>query len=246
MVAAVPCAMADRVVVAEHPRRRRADVPDRLGGVVDHAAHALGVPRCLQGVEVERTVQLVRAEVTGQTFRRRDPCLGDERAGAAGAVGVLVGDLTPASMDVVHLIAVPMRMAWVLVGRLTRDARVVHVGQGVVLGHRVGDVDAEAVDAAVEPEAQDRVELLDNLCVIPVPIRLADVEQVEIPLTVVDAFPGRPSERGGPAIGRLRAGWTVGAFTEPEQVPLGRPRGPRRAPPGTRGAPRNSGWGRGR
>ena len=170
--------MADRVVVAEYPGRRCADGPDRLRGVVDHLAQALGVPGRLEGVEVERAVQFVGADVAGQPLGRRDPRLGDERPGAARAVDILVGDATPSSVDVVDLVAIPMGMPRILVGRLPWDALVVDVGQRVVFGHRVGDVDAEAVDPSVEPELEDRVELGEHVGMLPVPIRLADVEEV--------------------------------------------------------------------
>src|SRR4051794_20423836 len=48
----------------------------------------------------------------------------------------------------------------------------------------VGDIDAETIDIAIEPEAQDVEELRTNLLVVPVEIGLPGVEQVEVPLTV--------------------------------------------------------------
>ena len=58
----------------------------------------------------------------------------------------------------------------------------VEVGQARCLGHRVGDVDPKPVDTTIEPEPQDRIELLGYGRVIPVPVRLLWSEQVQVPL----------------------------------------------------------------
>ena len=73
------------------------------------------------------------------------------------------------------------------------------------------DVDAEAVDAAVEPEAQDRLELVADLGVAPVEVGLGGVEEVEVPLAVrrrrVQAGPPKIETQlfGGSAPSRPRA-----------------------------------------
>ena len=84
------------------------------------------------------------------------------------------------------------------------------VGQPVGLDHAVGDVDPEAVDAAVEPEAQDAAELLAHLLVRPVEVGLRAVEEVQVPLAgravgLDDARPGRAAEDGLPVVRRLVA-----------------------------------------
>jgi hypothetical protein len=107
-----------------------------------------------------------------------------------------------------------------------------HVRQRRVLGHRVGDVDPEPVDATVEPEPQDRVELVDDLRVVPVEVRLGDVEQVQVPLAVLDPLPGGPAERSRPVRRWDVAGGPL-AVAEPEPVALRRTlaRGKRRLEP---------------
>src|SRR5262249_50018690 len=71
-------------------------------------------------------------------------------------------------------------------------------------------VDANAVGAEVEPEAQHVFELLTDLRVLPVEVRLLGREQVEVPLaggTVWVAYPGprRPAEDGLPIVARQHA-----------------------------------------
>src|SRR6185312_14132303 len=56
------------------------------------------------------------------------------------------------------------------------------VGQAGGLDHAVRDVDAEAVDATVEPEPEDPAELFANPRVLPVQVGLRAVEQVQVPL----------------------------------------------------------------
>src|SRR5262245_36208022 len=121
-------------------------------------------------------------------------------------------------MDVVNLVSIPVGVAGILVGRLARYPRLADVWQRVVLGHRIGDVDAKPVDPAVEPETENVIEFGDDIRVLPVPVRLTDVEQVEVPLTIVDALPCRPAEGGGPPIRRGGAARTIGTLAEPEAL----------------------------
>ena len=68
-----------------------------------------------------------------------------------------------------------------------RRGRRGEVGQGRVLEQPVRDVDAQPGGAAVEPEPDDLLEIAVDRRVAPVPVRLALVEQVQVPLA------GRPS-----------------------------------------------------
>ena len=91
---------------------------------------------------------------------------------------------------------------------------------GQVLGQPVGDVDPEAVHPAVRPEAQRGQELLVDLRVGPVEVRLLAGEQVQVPLPrgavrLGDARPGRAAENGGPVRRRQLA---VLASALPEDV----------------------------
>ena len=79
------------------------------------------------------------------------------------------------------------------------------VGQGRVLHQAVGDVDAKAVHAAREPELEDRVELGAHGLVRPVQIRLRRIEQMQVPLAVLDLLPGRAAEDRRPVVRWRRA-----------------------------------------
>ena len=74
-----------------------------------------------------------------------------------------------------------------------------------VLGERVRHVDADAVDAAIEPEPQDVEELGAHLGVVPVEVRLLGREQVQVPLAVGHPLPRRAAEDRQPVRGRLVA-----------------------------------------
>ncbi len=75
-------------------------------------------------------------------------------------------------------------------------------------GHPVCDVDAEAVDAALQPEPQRLFEIVEDLRVVPIEVRLFDIEEVQIPLArfavrLDDPRPRRPAENGLPIVRRL-------------------------------------------
>ena len=112
-----------------------------------------------------------------------------------------------------------------LLGRAEHGGALGVVGQAGLLDEAVGDVDPEAVDAPVEPEPQDGLELRPDLRVVPVEVGLLGVEQVQVPLAgravgLGDAGPGRAAEDRVPVVGRQLA---VLALALPEQVavPLG-------------------------
>ena len=78
-------------------------------------------------------------------------------------------------------------------------------------------VDAEPVDPAVGPEPERLQEVVADLTVFPVQVRLLRGEQVQVPLPVRDAVPGRAAEQGGPVRGRLGS---VRAQPVAEDVPV--------------------------
>ena len=100
-----------------------------------------------------------------------------------------------------EFVAVPVRVVG-LFGAAQDLDMVGEIGEVHVLGETVSDIDTETVGTAVEPETQDRTELLANLGVGPVEVRLTRVEQVEVPLAVVDLGPGRTTEDRFPVVRR--------------------------------------------
>ncbi len=196
LAVAVPGDVPLDVVVGQHPGRRRADGPDGGERLVDHPAQHPGVPRGLQEVEVEGLMQLVRPHVPGEALLGRRPGLGD--ADALPVVGV--EQAAPAPVDLVDAVLVEVRQHR-RAEHLDLAARP-DVGKPLRLDHPVGDVDAEAVHAEVEPEAQDRLELRVDLGVLPVQVGLLGGEQVEVPLTVGQPRPRRAAEHRLPVVGR--------------------------------------------
>ena len=161
---------------------------------------------------------MIGADVAGEAVRGRDPGLGHEHP----RVGVRVGDAPPLAIHLVHGIAVPERVVRLrLVPRSVRP--LAEIGQVLVLVEPVGDVDPEAVDPAVEPEAQHPFEFGVDVRFRPVQVRLPGVEEVQVPLArppvgLADARPGGPTEDALPVVRRLRAIATSGS--EQEALPL--------------------------
>jgi hypothetical protein len=153
-------------------------------------------------------VEVVRADVARHPPRRADNRLRHE-----DAVAVAVREAAPRAVDVVDRVHVPVRMVLAVRGEEQAAAVVgvvAHVRQRGRLREPVGDVDAEPVHAAVEPEAQDRLELGPHLRARPVEVRLLGGEQVQVPLArmpvrLPDARPRRPAEGAAPVVGRARA-----------------------------------------
>ena len=168
----------DDVVVGQHPGARGADRAERVQRLADHVAERLRVPRRHQVREVEGLVHLVRTHPEGGLLQRRHPGLA-----AQGAVAVVLGEhLVPVAVDLVHAVLAPVRHVRLAAAHGVGVGRRRVIRQALGLDHAVGHVDTEAVDAAVEPEAQDRAELLLHLLVVPVEVRLRRVEDVQIPL----------------------------------------------------------------
>ena len=197
--------LADRVVVRQHPGGGGADGSMGQQRGLDRTAHRLGLPGRQQEVEVERGVELVGPDVAGQPLRVVHPGLGHEHP----RILVLVGQTPPHSVDLVDLVAVPVRVLDRLAGS-GRPLDRAQVRQALGLGQAVGDVDAEAVDAQLEPEAHGRRELVPDFGIGPVQVRLFGCEQVQIPLAgtavaVGDAGPGGAAEIAPPVVRGLRA-----------------------------------------
>ena len=144
-------------------------------------------------------------------------------------------------MDLVHAVVVEPRVV-VHIGQQHLGLDDLHIGQAGRLGHPVRDVDAEAVDAALQPEPQRLLQVVVDLAVLPVEVGLFGVEQMQIPLAEVavgfgDAGPRRAAEDRHPVVGRMDA---VGAGAVAEDVALPRvgagARGQRGLKPRVRGA----------
>ena len=88
---------------------------------------------------------------------------------------------------------------------------------GQILRERVRHVDSESVDSAVRPEPQGVKEVLPDLFVAPVEVRLFAGEQVAVPLSVGCPIPGATSEVGSPIRRRMP---TVLAGTVAEDIPI--------------------------
>ena len=135
----------------------------------------------------------------------------------------------PVAVDLVDLGLVPHRLVLGVVLEQRRHvprAGAVSVSSTfssrrlLVLEQAVGDVDPEAVDAAVEPEPQHVLEHRAHLGVAPVQVGLGAVEDVEVPVAVVELLPRDPAEHGAPVVRRLLAPAAL-ARAEHVALPLG-------------------------
>ncbi len=215
------------VVVGARPHRpgaRRQPLLDRL----HDRAHLRHVQGRVHEEEVEREVELVLARAVV-----RDQLVDLEHVGLAHEDAVAVGDPPPALEDVVHLGAVHgedlTRAALAHLGVIVGRGRRV-VAQVAVLDDRVADVDPEAGDPAVEPEAQDVVEGLADVVAPPVEVGLARQEVVEVVLAggLVER-PRRAAEVREPVVGCLRPdvevavlGLRAGQRVDEPRVPVAR------------------------
>ena len=177
-------------------------------------AELRGVEVRLEQVEVERLAETLGARIA-RAPRALHPRLGDRGAGRV----VLVEHRPPLGVDVVHVVAVDDRVA--AVDRHGVEFGLARQRLGEILREHVGDVDAEAVDAAIRPEPQRAHEVLAHLRVVPVEVGLLDGEEVQVPLAVRDLLPRRAAEDRLPVGRRLCA---VGAGPVAEDVAVARRR----------------------
>ncbi len=204
-------------MVGEHPGGRGAGRPGGGERVGDDLPQLVRVPAGLQVLEVEGLPQFVGTGVQ-RAPRPGHPRLGDRHAGRA----VGVEDLAPVAVDLVHVVAVVEgvragrhRGECLLAAQLGRAEVAQRFAQ--VLDQGVRDVDAEAVDPAVGPEAQGGAVVGADLLVLPVEVGLFGREQVQVPLPVGHPLPGAAAEDGLPVRGREFA---VLAAAVPEDVPV--------------------------
>ena len=194
-------------MVGQHPGLGSPDRLHRLERRSDLRPQGRGDPRRHQEAEVERLVQLIGPDVLRERVGGPHPRLGaEDPVGVVPVHGIGVGDLAPATVDVVHAWLVPHRQLGCALHR-----GVVGVLRGVrQTGHldeTVRHVDPETVGAAVQPEPDHRLHLVADFWVGPVEVRLGGVEQVEVPLARAPVGlghpgPSGPTEVAAPVVGR--------------------------------------------
>lgn len=156
---------------------------------MDGGADLVGIEVGFDQFEVEAQVQLVGPDVFGKAGVVVDPDLADGHH-----IAVLVEHLADLSVVLVYTLVVE---AWVLVGDMQhRGFGVFDIGQTGRFGHAVRDVEAESVDAAVQPEAQGIGEVVEYLGVVPVDVGLFGANRCRY------HWPGVPSA----SVTRVQAG----------------------------------------
>src|SRR5262249_45074140 len=96
------------------------------------------------------------------------------------------------------------------------------VTEELVLDQQPQDIDAETIDAPLEPEAQDGMHCLADVGVAPVEIRLRAQERMEIVLTGVGIeLPAAAAEMAQPVVRRTAVGGRIAP-----QIPVALPGGP--------------------
>ena len=166
---------AGHVVVADHPwgagsaghRERR----------VDRGAELDRLPAGQDQLEVEDLRQTAGLEVWRERLGHVVPDLADGRPRPGEAVGrVGVQDGPPGPVERLQFGPVPVR------GRRVQRTRAGEVGQPGILEDPVRHVHPQPGHAAVEPEPDHVLEQGGNVRVVPVPVGLAGIEQVQVPL----------------------------------------------------------------
>ena len=189
----VAAALAYVVVVGQDPGRPGPGRLQPVLNIADAGAKQHRVPGRVERVEVEGQMQLVAGAVILQhALGRADIYLAHQHAVA----GIAVDQPTQATQDLMAVgLVVEIRQ------RLTGLAAGI-VGEARILARAVNDIDAKAVDAAVEPEAQHVMHGRDHLRVAPVEVRLLGQKQVQVVLLgVFVPGPGAAgTQRGAPVV----------------------------------------------
>ena len=117
-----------------------------------------------------------------------------------------------------YFVAVEQRVRTVR-GQLRKDRVIIEVVPVKVFGEPVRHIYAEPVSSVAAPEPDSFYEILVDIGVIPVPVRLLFSKKMQVPLPVRYAGPSRPSKMGLPAGGR-QLPMVAPAVTENLCVPL--------------------------
>ena len=209
------------VVVADDPWRARA--VGQREDPVDRAAQSGHVPAGHDQLEVEDLGQAAGIEVRHQGVWNVGPDLADRGPRPREPVRrVRLQDGPPEPVELLQLGPVVVGR-----GRVHRVMKVVGVGvvgQIGVLVDPVRHVHPQARRATVEPEPDHLLEEGGHVRIPPVPIRLADVEQVQVPLAgpavgLGHTGPGQAAEQRLPVVRRQLA-VAAPPVAENEPVPL--------------------------
>ena len=233
-------------MVAEHPVRPAAGRKRRLV-LGDQRREGARLPGRVDELEIEGQVHPCpfAAVVVHQPIDRQVD-LADQHAFAPSTWRITIGDGAHLGGDLVHL---------GLVGRMELE-HAVHLAHRRLIGgvrrivgkvrrldHVPQHVDAEAVDAALEPEAQHVVHRRLHGRIAPVEVRLLLQEGVVVILAGgLVPFPGRAAEIADPVVGRRRRRGRDRARCTSLASGCRARRGSRR----TRDAGRRCGWARSR
>ena len=173
-------------MVSQHPDRRRTGSGRTFAGTLDNLSIIVPAPsRLLQG-KVKNRPEFVLPGILVYPRSERRPRLPDRIFHRT----VPVQQLTPLAIDLMHTIAIPYRIRPVC--RLRRHQRRIRpIPQRLlqVLDQPVGHVDTEPVYALLAPETQDIQEILPDLGVIPVQIRLFLRKRMQVVPSVSTRFP---------------------------------------------------------
>ena len=107
-----------------------------------------------------------------------------------------------------HALGVIERNGTPNVGSVRVVGRKAHVAVIIVLAYCRHGVESATVNASIKPEPQNFVELDQHFFVLPVQVRLAGVEEMEIPLTgrtvkILGPGPRGPAEDALPVVRRF-------------------------------------------
>ena len=226
-------------MVGERVRRMPAGRDDPAE-VLAAGPEGLGAPLVGPEPEVEDEVEFVARRVVGRPSAGMvDADLPDQHRAGVGR-----RHLPDPAQELVHDRVVEVAVPAIV--ELGRDAEPNDVGlvvaQGGVLAQPVRGIDAEAVDAPVEPEPEDVVHRRPHRRIAPVQVRLRRRVRVQVVLPVAGS-----SVQAGPRRRTPRASCSGGRRRQPDRARRTSPAGDRRARSATartRDAGRRCDWGR--